>query len=65
MEASDESSEHSNSHDDKHHTYEANLRVCDLLNVQGLAENQDRHREELLERLGDVDEMARFHAEEA
>lgn len=63
--ASNEPSKHSDSHDNKHHTYEANARVSDLLNVQRLAEDQDSHGEELLERLGDVDEMAHAHAEEA
>ena len=39
--------------------------MSDLLNVQRLAEDQDGHGEELLERLGNVDEMARLHAEQA
>jgi hypothetical protein len=65
LQASNESSEHSHNHDDNHHGYEANARMSDLLNVQSLAEDQDGHGEELLERLGDVDEMAHPHAEEA
>lgn len=36
-----------------------------LLNVEGLAEDQNGHREELLEGLGDVDEVASLHTEQA
>lgn len=36
-----------------------------LLNVQSLAEDQDGHGEELLQRLGDVDEMPCLDAEQA
>jgi hypothetical protein len=36
-----------------------------LLNVESLAEDQDGNGEELLQRLGDVDEMSHPDAEEA
>jgi hypothetical protein len=63
--ASNETASHADSHDDDHHGDEADLGVGDLLDVESLAKNQDRDREELLEGLGDVDEVSHLPAVES
>jgi hypothetical protein len=49
LQASNETTEHANYHDNNHHGHKAKPAFSNLFNIQRLAKDQDRHRQELLE----------------
>jgi hypothetical protein len=60
-----DSGNHADSKHNAHHSREADRALGNLRYICCLAQNQDGNREELLERLSDVDEMTRFLAKES
>lgn len=59
LQAAHESTNHADNHEDKEADNVADLRIRQLSNDLPTSENQDGHRHELLQRLGNVDEVAR------
>jgi hypothetical protein len=64
LQAAHQSTNHADNHEDKEADNVADIRIRQLSNDLATSENQDGHRHELLQRLGNIDEVARPRAED-